>query len=124
MPSPFTASSKIRYGNILSTLNHIILTDAGYLASLGCGRAGWASADNETNDFRELAARADDCGARWEQFLKEPVDGERIVYLDNGTYETHAAVVVMQALHHVSAHGEQVCASLIPGRVSSSTGRS
>ena len=101
-----------RYGSILATLNHIVLTDAGYLASLGCGRAEWASDGNETNDFHELVARADECGARWERFLKEPVDGERLVYLDAGTYETHAAVVVMQALHHVSAHGEQVCASL------------
>lgn len=47
-----------RYGSILSTLNHIILTDAGYLASLGLGRASWASDGNDTNDFRELATRA------------------------------------------------------------------
>ncbi len=102
----------IRYGSILATLNHIVLTDAGYLASLGCGRADWASDTNETNDFQELTSRAEECGARWDRFLKKPVEGERLVYLDNGTYETHAAVVVMQALHHVSAHGEQVCASL------------
>jgi uncharacterized damage-inducible protein DinB len=101
-----------RYGSILATLNHIVLADAGYVASLGGGRADWASDDNETNDLHELAARAEESGARWERLLQEPVDGERLAFLDDGAYETHAAVVVMQALHHVTAHGEQVCASL------------
>jgi uncharacterized damage-inducible protein DinB len=101
-----------RFGSILATLNHLVLADAGYVASLGGGRADWASSDNETNDLRELAARADETGARWERFLQEPVDGERLAFLDDGAYETHASVVIAQALHHVSAHGEQVCACL------------
>ena len=101
-----------RFGSILATLNHLVLADAGYVASLGGGRAAWASDDHETNDLNELVARAEESGARWERFLQGPVDGERLAFLDAGAYETHAAVVVMQALHHVSAHGEQVCASL------------
>ena len=101
-----------RFGSILATLNHLVLADAGYVASLGGGRAEWASNDNETNDLLELAARAEESGARWEQFLQEPVDGEQLAFLDDGAYETHVAVVVVQALHHVSAHGEQVCACL------------
>ena len=101
-----------RYGSILATLNHLVLADAGYVASLGGGRADWASNGNETTDLRELAARADESGARWERYLQEPVDGEQLAFLDDGAYETHAAVVLLQALHHVSAHGEQVCASL------------
>jgi len=100
------------FGSILATLNHLVSADAGYVASLGGGRAVWAGDDNETNDLRELAARAEENGVRWERFLREPIDGERLAFLDNGTYETHAAVVVMQALHHMSAHGEQVCACL------------
>ena len=32
--------------------------------------------------------------------------------LDDGTYETHAAIVTAQALHHGSAHREQICAIL------------
>src|SRR6266516_2720762 len=39
------------FGSILATLNHLVLADAGYVASLGGGRAIWAVADNETNDF-------------------------------------------------------------------------
>ncbi len=100
------------FGNILATLNHIVSTDAGYVASLGAGRAAWAVPGGETTDLKELAARAEETGARWERFLREPIDGERLAFLDNGAYETHTAIVVMQALHHVSIHGEQVCAAL------------
>ena len=98
------------FGSILATLNHLVSADAEYVASLGGGRAVWA--DSQTNDLRELAARAEESGARWKRFLREPIDGERLAFLDDGAYETHAAVVVMQALHHVSVHGEQVCARL------------
>ena len=87
------------FGSILATLNHLVLADAGYVASLGGGRAVWAVADSETNDLRELAARAEESGARWERFLREPI------------------VVVMQALHHASVHGEQVCKGLEALRV-------
>src|SRR5512143_3290143 len=63
------------FGSILATLNHLVLADAGYVASLSGGRAVWAVADNETNDLRELAARAEENGIRWERFLREPIDG-------------------------------------------------
>ena len=82
------------------------------MAGLGGGRAVWAVANSETNDLRQLTARAEENGARWKQFLREPVDGERLSFLDDGAYETHAAVVVIQAMHHASIHGEQVCKCL------------
>src|ERR1700709_1953261 len=88
------------FGSILATLNHLVLADAGYVASLGGGRAVWAS--SETNDLRELAARAGEREAGGGRFLRQPIDGERLAFLDDGAYETHAAVVVMQALHRVS----------------------
>jgi len=99
-------------GSILATLNHLVLSDAGYVASLGGGRATWATDGGETDELRELSARATETAARWERLLADPLDGERLVYLDAGTYETHASVVVLQALHHVAAHGEQVRAGL------------
>jgi len=105
------------FGSILATLNHLVSADAGYVASLGGGRAIWAVADSETNDLRELNARVEENGARWKRFLREPVDSERLSFLDDGAYETHAAVVVIQALHHASVHGEQVCKSLEALRV-------
>ena len=49
------------FGSILATLNHLVLADAGYVASLGGGRADWGSGDNATNDLQELVARI----ARW-----------------------------------------------------------
>lgn len=100
------------YGTILATLNHLVIADAGYVASLGAERPEWASYDKETNDLQELRQRAEASGARWEQLLHRPLDGEMLAYLDDGTYETHADVVLMQALHHASIHGEQICASL------------
>lgn len=44
-------------------------------------------------------ALAEETGDRWQRFLSQPVDGERLVTLDAGAYETrcYAAVVVVQA---------------------------
>ncbi len=100
------------YGSILATLNHLVSTDAGYVASVGGGRPAWAVPHADTADLKELTARAEDVAARWDRLLHEPLDGERLAFLDDGAYETHVAVVVMQALHHVTLHGEQVCAAL------------
>lgn len=63
-------------------------------------------------DLRELLARVEESRGRWEQLITDEMDGERLVYLDKCAYETHASVVVVQALHHVAAHGEQVRAGL------------
>ena len=100
------------FGSILATLNHLVLADAGYVASLGGGHAVWAAANSETNDLQELIMRVEENGARWKQFLQKPIDGESLAFLDKGAYETHTAVVVIQALHHASIHGEQVCKGL------------
>ena len=100
------------FGSILATLNHLVLSDAGYVASLGGGRASWARTGGETEDLHELAARVQESHGRWERLMAERLDGERLVYLDEGAYETHASVVIVQALHHVAAHGEQVRAGL------------
>jgi uncharacterized damage-inducible protein DinB len=101
------------FGSILATLNHLVSADERYVASIVGDRAFWGVAERETHDLQALAARAEQSGARWERFLREPIDGERLTLLDDGAYETHAAVVVMQALHHASVHGEQVCAALV-----------
>ena len=44
--------------------------------------------------------------------LSLPDDAVRRVHLDDGTYETHAAIVTGQPLHNGSAHREQICAIL------------
>ena len=98
-------------GSMLATLSHLVVADARFVATLDGGRPAWLD-EAATNDLRELLALAEETGERWQRFLRQPVDGERLVTLDAGAYETHAAVVVVQALHHVSIHGEQVCACL------------
>lgn len=98
-------------GSILATLNHLVITDANYIARLDDGPPAWLDEETAT-DLSKLLMLAEETADRWELFLREPIDGERIVTLDKGAYETHAGVVVVQALHHVSIHGEQVCVSL------------
>ena len=100
------------FGSILATLNHIVLSDAGYAAILTGVRPTWATDGNETNDLDQLEGRAEETGRIWEHLLGEPVHAERLLILDAGEYECYAAVVVAQALHHANAHREQVRAGL------------
>jgi uncharacterized damage-inducible protein DinB len=99
------------YGGILATFHHIIRADAGYLARLrGVPRS--ALAINESDDFDVLEAAVEETARLWEAFLAEPVDPDRVLILDDGAYETHASVLVAQALHHGNAHREQICSIL------------
>lgn len=98
------------FGSILATLNHFLLSDAGYAAILTGDRPAWATDGNETHDFDQLEARVDETASLWEQLLAEPLDAERLLILEDGAYECYAGVVVAQALHHANAHREQICA--------------
>ncbi|MHC5209899.1 MAG: DinB family protein [Planctomycetota bacterium] len=100
------------FGSILATLHHVVLSDAGYAVTLGASCPAWVNGGDETDDLDRLAARVDETARLWEQLLAEPIDAERLLLLDGGTYECHAAVVVAQALHHADAHREQVRAGL------------
>ena len=101
------------FGSILATLNHVVLLDAGYVATLTGVCPAWAPDGNETDDLDQVEARVDETARLWEQLLAEPVDAERLLLLDEGEYECHAAVVVAQALHHANAHREQIRAGII-----------
>lgn len=100
------------FGSILATFNHIVVADAGYFSSLTGRAPAWARDRDKRADLVQLEARAAETGRLWEQFLSEPLDAERVVVLDQGAYEAHAGVIVAQALHHGSAHREQICAIL------------
>ena len=100
------------FGSILATLNHVVLSDAAYVATLAGVRPEWAADDNVTADLDQLEARVDETARLWERFLVEATDAERLLSLDEGQYECHATVVFAQALHHANAHREQVRASL------------
>lgn len=94
------------FGSLIETLNHLVLSDASYVTTLTGEPPAWPK--SQTADLDELKSRADDTAARWERLLSAPFDGQRLLYLDQGTYVCHASVVVVQALHHAVAHREQV----------------
>ena len=109
-PSPAPLAGD--HGSILETFDHLVCTDGGYLGALTGHRPDWAHERGLSSDLGELAPHVDEAEALWMEFLSVPDDAVRAVFLDNGTYETHAAVVTAQALYHGSAHREQICAIL------------
>lgn len=100
------------FGGILATFNHLVLADGGYLRRLAGSAPAWVVDRDESADLDQLEARVEEMERLWERFLSEPLDSERLIILDEGAYETHAGVIVAQALHHGSAHREQICAIL------------
>ena len=100
------------HGSILETLDHIVCSDGGYLGALTAQRPAWAHERGLGSELGVMASRVDEAEALWMRFLSLPEDAVRKVHLDAGTYETQAAIVTAQALHHGSAHREQICAIL------------
>lgn len=98
------------HGSILETLDHIVCADGRYVGALTGHSPLWAHERGLSSDLRELARAAEDAEALWMEFLSLPDDPMKEVFLDAGTYQTHAAIVTAQALHHGSAHREQICA--------------
>lgn len=107
-----TAPAPASFGSILTTFNHLILSDAGYLRSLTGSAPSWVNDRAESTDFDQLEAWVEETAQNWERFLSTPIDAERVLTLDQGTYEAHAGVLIAQALHHGNAHREQICAIL------------
>ena len=99
------------FGSVIDTLHHVVSGDAGYVSRLTTERPAWGTAD-PTEDLGELEARAADVARLWEEVLARPVDADAILLLDDGTYETHVGILIAQALHHASAHREQISAYL------------
>ena len=107
-----TSTTTGTYGSILDTLDHLILSDGGYLRRPTGSAPQWALDDVETRDLDEMDRRAAEAAERWERFLSrdEAIDSERLLILDQGAYEARLSVVLCQALHHGTLHREQVCA--------------
>lgn len=100
------------FGSILATLNHVVLSDAGYAAILVGDAPGWVTGPSDTQDLALLAARVDETARRWDRLLSQPFDAAQTLVLDQGEYQCAAAVVLVQAIHHANAHREQVRAGL------------
>ena len=115
-PEQLNAPGIGTYGSILATFNHLIRSDAGYLPRLKIARPAWTDEDDDVviADLDALEARVDETAALWQEYLADPLDAERLLLLDEGTYECRSSVPIVQALHHGNSHREQICA-LITG---------
>jgi uncharacterized damage-inducible protein DinB len=127
-PAQLTAPAVASYGTIIETLRHLVMSDAGYLSSLGGPETSWRAeyqraldavpepwheGPMEDGDLDELERRIDETDRLWDAFLAEAeFDPERVSVLDGGTYECPAGIVMAQVFHHGSLHREQVCAML------------
>lgn len=117
--------------SIIETFNHLVLSDGGYLWSLGGPQTSWVAANqreqeehpepwSDTTEYREQVADLDELALRigeterlWEAFFaSEEFDAERVCVLDVGTYECPAGIVMAEVFHHASVHREQICAML------------
>ena len=107
LTSPGTATGTER--GILALFNHLIQADRGYVSRRG-DRPAWVDEEQESDDLPELRRRAEENAEVWEWFLAQPLEPSAIVILDHGAYEAEQSVLVVQALHHGSAHREQISA--------------
>jgi uncharacterized damage-inducible protein DinB len=124
-----TAPASAAYGPVIDTFRHLVMSDAGYLRSLGgpetrwyaeyqraveaAGAEPWGDGPMEDGDLDELERRIDELEARWAEHLDaEELDPDRRSVLDAGTYECPAGIVLAQVFHHGSLHREQICAAL------------
>jgi uncharacterized damage-inducible protein DinB len=105
------ASTTGSFGDILTTFNHIVRSEASYLRRLSGIEPGWLQ-DGDSSDLDQIAARAEETQRGWEQFLVGPVDTERVLVVDDGEYGVRAGVLIAQAIHHGNHHREQICAIL------------
>ena len=99
------------YGSIMETFKHLISAESNYARRCtGTPRLRGSATSRPT--LETLATRAHELLAAWEKTLAGPVDGEQLVLLDEGTYETHMSIIWAQALHHGTLHREQICSIL------------
>lgn len=99
------------YGGIRDTFSHMIRADAAYLRRLSGQEFAWIDGD-DTADLDQFRSWVEESEQRWDEFLSQPVDAERVLQVDDGAYEVRAGVIVAQALHHGNHHREQICAIL------------
>ena len=105
------ASGTGSFGTILEALNHIVWPDANYLRTLTGNEPDWLKG-GETDNLKELSARVDESEDRWNRFLSDPVDADRVLLVDDGENAVRAGVIIAQAIHHGNHHREQICAML------------
>jgi len=101
--------------SILETFSHLVSADGYYVGTLdGSGRPvpRWNEPDEPAWGMDALLERSAKLAGLWETYLETSDDAERLVLLDEGTFECRAGVVVAHALHHGDLHREQICSIL------------
>lgn len=106
-----TATGVGTFGDVQQTFDHIIRCDAGYLGALSGSTPDWVGSGQEL-DLDGLHDQATGTARRWEHWLSEPFDPERVIIIDDGTEGVHAGIILAQAINHANHHREQVCAIL------------
>jgi uncharacterized damage-inducible protein DinB len=103
------------YGSIIATLRHLVSSEAGYCRRLTGEEPDWYGERDDAVGLDELARRVDDLAARWDRFLAEPFDAERIFVIpwhDGIDRDVPAAIVLNQVLHHANEHRTQINTTL------------
>jgi uncharacterized damage-inducible protein DinB len=103
------------FGSILATLKHMLGAEASYQFVFSGKFPAWNWRDEEAQPLEEIAPWVDDLAAFWEELLSKPFDAEVLLHQDFQTGESRdvrAGIVVAQALHHGTAHREQVATIL------------
>jgi uncharacterized damage-inducible protein DinB len=101
--------------SILQTFTHLVSADGYYVGTLdGSGRPvpRWNEDADPAWGMDALLERSARLADLWKAYLETDDDADRLVVLDNGTFECRAGVVVAHALHHGDLHREQICSIL------------
>ncbi|TMC05009.1 MAG: DUF664 domain-containing protein, partial [Chloroflexi bacterium] len=101
--------------SVLETFSHLVSADGYYVGSLdGSERPvpKWNEPDEPAWSTDALVERSARLSGLWETYLESGDDAERLVMLDEGTFECRAGVIVAHALHHGDLHREQICSIL------------
>ena len=110
-PAQLEASAAGVFGSPIATFWHIVGAEASYCSRLSGQRPDWDWRTDEPPSLDVIAARAEEMAGRWEAFLAEPFDAERLLryqWEDETPMDVPAGVVLAQALHHGNEHRTQI----------------
>lgn len=107
------------YGDIPTTLDHIVRCDADYargmarFAGVEHVELSWLDGAAEVQrDLEVIDGRAVEVAGLWEATLATEVDPEDVVAIDGGAHQCRIGIFFAQAINHANHHREQVCAIL------------
>jgi uncharacterized damage-inducible protein DinB len=109
------ATNSVTGWTILQTFTHLVSADGYYVGTVsGSGRPvpRWNEDEDPAWTYDDLLERSTLLAGLWKSYLEQTDDADRLVVIDNGTFECRAGVIVAHALHHGDLHREQICSTL------------